>query len=146
MAADHLCDRSAVSSVETRGHGEAKDLSGITTQHPDTGLFAQILEIALDGFGRMGPCPLVVRVVICPQDIVDEIVLLDEIEAGLVLAEGCKAVRAEIVAGKRLELGSDPEMMLEIRFVHRIEHPCEPTDPGFDRSEAQLWKSLRDTR
>ena len=58
---------------------------------------------------------------------------------------GVGCLRATCMAQHRASLARAHHHALA-SSVHRIEHPCEPTDPGFDRSEAQLWKSLRDTR
>src|SRR5207245_6835769 len=76
---------------------------------------------ALDRLGRVRPRALVVRVVVAPHEVVDEAGGLGQSQPGRVLLERCEPVLAEILAGQLRQLGTDPEVMLLVSLVHRVE-------------------------
>ena len=86
------------------------------------------------------------RVVVAPHEIVDEVVTLREVETRLVLLKRCEAMQAEVLARQFRELRPHPEVVLQVRLVHRSEEPRNPADARLDRRKAQAWKALEDPR
>ena len=121
---------------EDAGSVEAKDLGPLA-----------IVEVAHRAFDRLGgirPGALVMREVVRPEEVVDQTVLAGKVKAGGVLLEAREALALEVLAGQQLQLGPDPHMVLEIRLVHRTQHPWRPADAGLDGAEAQVRVPLCD--
>ena len=85
-------------------------------------------------------------VVVGPDQVVDQVVLACEVDAGLVFLEGGEAVAAEGLAGKGLELGVGPHVMHAVGLVHGLEEPGEPADAGFNGGEANAGEALDHAR
>src|SRR5579863_2531954 len=94
----------------------------------------------------MGPRTLVMGIVIRPQEIVDQVVLLRKFESDRIVLKRRRAVFAKIVTRELLELGEGPHMMSARSLIHRIERPWHPADAAFDSREAQLGKTLEHAR
>src|SRR5215472_3975661 len=91
----------------------------------------------------MRPGALRVRIVIGPHEVVYEVPLLREFETGAIFLKGGRAVAAEVVAGKLLELWISPQMVLAVGFVHRVQRPRQPPDSALNRRELEPWESLQ---
>ena len=64
-----------------------------------------------------------VRVVVGPQAVVDEIMFERECEPGLVFAEARETLPAVVVARRLGEVGRHPHPVFEECFVHGFEKP-----------------------
>ena len=85
-----------------------------------------------------------VRVVVGPEQVVDQVVLAGQVDAGAVVLEGAEAVGAVVVGGQAFELGEGPHVVLVVGLVHRGQGPGNPADAGFDGSSAQVGEALED--
>src|SRR5262245_59358032 len=100
-------------------------------------------HLALDRFRGMGPRTFMMRVVIRPQEVVDQVELESESETGAILLKGHCPMLAKILAGQLLELGIRPHVVLAIALVHRIKRPRHPPDPGLDRRKFEPREFLK---
>ena len=87
-----------------------------------------------------------VRIVVGPEQVVDQVVLAREVDARGVLLEGAEAVRAVELGGQHLELGEGPHVVLMVGLVHRRQRPRDPADAGLDRARAESREALEDAR
>src|SRR5208283_2114683 len=94
----------------------------------------------------MRPRALMMRIVISPQEVPDQIMLLREFEADRIVLERSGAVFAEILARQFFELRIGPHMMLAGGFVHRFERPRHPADSALDPREPELPEALQHPR
>src|SRR5205814_5912815 len=87
---------------------EAEEPRGIEAEHLRTRPVAETAHRPLDRLGRMRPRALVMRVVVAPHDVVDDVVTLGEIEPRLVLLQRREAVLADVLARHHSELRPHP--------------------------------------
>src|SRR5690606_9096844 len=127
-------------------HVEAEQARGVLAEDLRPLGVVEAAHLPLDRLGGVRPRALVVRVVVRPEKAVDEAMLAGEREAGVVLLERGEAVRAELLARKRLQLRAYPHVVLLVGLVHRLERPRDPADPGLDGREAELREALEHTR
>src|SRR5439155_26845131 len=124
------------------GNAEAEEPRGVQTKHLRAGCVAQPTHRALDRLRRVRARTLVMRVVVAPHEIVDEGVTLREVETRLVLLKRCEAMQAEVLARQFRELRPHPEVVLQVRLVHRSDEPRNPADARLDRRQPQAWKAV----
>src|SRR5215472_13869937 len=138
---DHTFSLILYPSFQQQIEIEFEHLGGVKAEDLCPRLVAQMLHLALYRFRRMRPRTLGVRIVIGPHEVVYEVPLLREFKTGAVFLKCSGAVAAEILAGEFLELRISPQMMLAVRFVHRVQRPRHPPDSALHRCELEPRES-----
>src|SRR5882724_5069961 len=108
------CCDAILAILEQLVHVEVPDACRVEAENLRALVVIEMAHLALDGFRRMRPRTLMMRVVIGPQEIAHQVVLDREIEPDLVLLERCEAVGMEILAGQLLHFRKRPHVMFVI--------------------------------
>src|SRR5579863_7884009 len=88
----------AVATPHQRVHVKLENARGVEAENLRALFVCEMSHLALDRFRRMRPHALVMRVVVGPHEIVDEVVLHREVEADTVLLKRGRTVAAEVLA------------------------------------------------
>src|SRR6266446_3678540 len=140
-----ICRDCGGASLQQAIDVELEKSGGVKSQNFGSLLIRQLSHLTFYGFGRMRPRTLMMRIVVRPEEVVDEIELHGERQTGAVLLERDRAVRPKILARQHLELWLRQHVMFNVSLVHRVERPRDPSDSRFDRCKFDSRETFKDT-
>ena len=91
---------------------------------------------------RVRPRALVVRVVVGPHQVVDDVVLLGGVEADVILLERGEAVALEVVRRQVGDHRAHPHVVGLVGVVHRLQQPRHEADARLDEAGLQVRVAL----
>src|SRR5271168_3755465 len=92
-------------TLEQKVDVELENPRGVLPQDFRALIFLEMSHLALDRLRRMGPGALGVRIVVRPEEIIDQVKAFGELQSGRVFLKGGSTVAAEVIAREMLQLG-----------------------------------------